>query len=181
MNSDARVSTNDVTTSHLAMVEEHIAHENRHDLAGIMSTFAEDVHYTDAPWGERHLGRSAVQQYYRDLMTALPDLKIEVHHRVVTDDAVVLEVVIAGTQMGAWRGLPATGRAVRFPLCAIYRFAPNGKLASESIYYDRASVLAQVGLYHEPVGLFGRLVTGLTHPWTLTRAYFRKVFGRSAA
>jgi len=71
--------------------------------------------------------------------------------------------------------LPATGRPVRFPLCAIYRFAANGKLAGEKIYYDRAGVLHQVGLYHEPVGVFGPLVTALTHPLTLARAYGRKL------
>jgi len=98
----------------------------------------------------------------------------------VTDDAVVVEVVITGTQTGSWRGLPATGRPVRFPLCGIYRFAPSGKLASESIYYDRAGVLAQVGLYHEPVGFFGQVVTGLTHPLTVARAYLRMLFRRSA-
>ena len=109
-------------------------------------------------------------------MTALPDLQIAIRDRYVTDDAVVLEVVISGTQTGPWRGLPATGRPVRFPLCGIFRFAPNGKLASETIYYDRAGVLNQVGLYHEPVGVFGQLITGLTHPLTLVRAYVRKLF-----
>lgn len=63
------------------MVEEHIGHENRHDLGGIMSTFGED---------------------------------------------------------------------------------------------------AQVGLYHEPVGFFGQVVTGLTHPLTVARAYLRMLFRRSA-
>jgi len=81
-------------------------------------------------------------------------------------------VLISGTQVGTWRGLPATGRPVRFPLCAIYRFAANGKLAGEKIYYDRAGVLHQGGLYHEPVG---PLVTALTHPLTLARAYGRKL------
>ncbi|HEV2669512.1 MAG TPA: hypothetical protein VGU74_00305, partial [Gemmatimonadales bacterium] len=80
---------------------------------------------------------------------------------------------------GPWRGLPATGRPVRFPLCGIFRFAPTGKLASETIYYDRAGVLHQVGLYHEPVGALGQLITGLTHPLTLARAYVRRLFVRS--
>ena len=162
----------------LAMVEEHVGHENRHDLAGIMSTFGDEAEYADRPWGERHRGRSAVEQYYRDLLVALPDLQIDVQDRLVTDDAVVLEVVISGTQTGTWRGLPATGRRVRFPLCGIFRFAPSGKLASESIYYDRAGVLAQVGLYHEPDGFVGRLLTGVTHPVTLVSAYVRKLFTR---
>ena len=160
----------------LRLVEEHVLLENRHDLPGIMATFGDDVKYEDAPWDERHVGRDAVEQYYRDLLEALPDLRIDVRDRLVGEDAVVLEVLISGTQCGPWRGLPATGRQVRFPLCAIYRFASNGKLASETIYYDRAGVLRQVGLYHEPVGLLGRLVTALTHPLTLTRAYLRKLF-----
>lgn len=155
--------------------------ENRHDLAGIMATFGDEANYQDAPWGEQHHGRDAVEQYYRDLLTALPDLHIDVLDRVVTEDAVVLEVLISGTQAGPWRGLPATGRPVRFPLCAIYRFAPNAKLASEKIYYDRAGVLHQVGLYHEPVGAFGRLVTALMHPLTLGRAYVRKLLGKPEA
>jgi len=58
----------------------------------------------------------------------------------------------------------------------IFRFAPNGKLASETIYYDRAGVLNQVGLYHEPVGAFDQLITGLTHLLALVRAYVRKLF-----
>jgi steroid delta-isomerase-like uncharacterized protein len=181
MPTGANLPPAEVTAARLGVVEEHIGHENRHDLAGIMSTFGDNAHYADSPWGELHSGRAAVEQYYRDLLVALPDLEIHVQDRLVTADAVVLEVVITGTQSGVWRGLPATGRAVRVPLCAIYRFAANGKLASESIYYDRAGVLAQIGLYHEPIGVFGRLITGLMHPLTLIRAYLRRLFHRSAA
>jgi steroid delta-isomerase-like uncharacterized protein len=168
---------NEQGADRLRLVEEHVRRENRHDLPGIMATFGDDAVYDDAPWDEHHAGRGAVEQYYRDLLAALPDLQIDVQNRLVTDDAVVLEVMISGTQTGPWRGLPATGRPVRFPLCAIYHFTSNGKLASEKIYYDRAGVLRQVGLYHEPVGVVGRLVTGLTHPLTLARAYLRKLAG----
>ena len=167
------------TAARLRIVEEHLRCENAHDLAGIMATFGHDAEYEDTPWGEHHLGRDAVEQYYRDILTALPDLRIDVHDRIVTDDAVVLEVSISGTQTGTWRGLPATGRPVRFPLCGIFRFTTDGMLASERIYYDRASVLRQVGLYHEPIGVMGRLVTALTHPLTLARAYLRRLGTRS--
>jgi steroid delta-isomerase-like uncharacterized protein len=178
MNSPRGAPANEQATARLRLVEEHVRLENRHDLAGIMATFGDDAKYQDAPWGEDHLGRGAVEQYYRSLLTALPDLQIDVRDRLVSQDAVVLEVLISGTQAGPWRGLPATGRRVRFPLCAIYRFTPNGKLASETIYYDRAGVLRQVGLYHEPVGIFGRLITALTHPLTLLRAYLLSIFRR---
>src|SRR5688572_1904068 len=181
MHPRAHASTSEQAAARLGIVEEHVRLENRHDLSGIMATFGDEAEYGDAPWGEHHLGRAAVEQHYRDLLAALPDLQIDVRDRIVSEDAVVLEVLISGTQSGPWRGLPATGRPVQFPLCAIYRFTPNGKLASETIYYDRAGVLRQVGLYHEPVGMFGRLVTALTHPLTLARAYVHKLFSRSAA
>ena len=79
----------------------------------------------------------------------------------------MLEVTISGTHLGAWRGLPATGRRLSFPLCAVYTFDPRDQLASERIYYDRAGVLRQLGVFREPTTLAGRLMTGLTHPLTI--------------
>src|SRR5215831_546990 len=38
----------------------------------------------------------------------------------------------------------------RFPPCGLFTFDEEGKLASERIYYDRGTVLHQVGLYHNP-------------------------------
>jgi len=40
---------------------------------------------------------------------------------------VALEVTITGTQLGPWRGLPPTGRAVMFPLCGVFTFDDEGK------------------------------------------------------
>jgi steroid delta-isomerase-like uncharacterized protein len=170
---------NEQVAARIRIVEEHLRRENAHDLAGIMATFAHEAEYEDTPWGEHHVGRDAVEQYYRELLTALPDLHINVRDRFVSEDAVVLQVSISGTQTGTWRGLPATGRPVQFPLCGIFRFAANGMLLSERIYYVRAGVLHQIGLYHEPVGILGRPVTALVHPLTLARAYLRKLFPRS--
>jgi hypothetical protein len=40
-------------------------------------------------------------------MTALPDLEIEVRRRHVANEAIVVEVMIRGTHLGGWKGLPA--------------------------------------------------------------------------
>src|SRR6266446_4861098 len=60
--------------------------------------------------------RPGFRLFYEQLMKAVPDLEIEVQRRHVTDDAVLLEVMIRGTHLGEWRGLPATGRRVEVPL-----------------------------------------------------------------
>jgi steroid delta-isomerase-like uncharacterized protein len=159
----------------LALVEEHVRRENAYDLPGIMATFGHRAWYDDEPWGEHHEGRDAVHGYYEDLLTSLPDLHINITRCLAAEDGVALEVRISGTHLGSWRGLPATGRRVMFPLCRLYTFDEEGKLAGERIYYDRGSVLHQVGLYHDPQTLLGRLETPLAHPVTVARAYARRL------
>lgn len=168
---------NDRIRAQLALVEEHVRRENAHDLPGIMATFGRRAWYEDEPWGEHHEGREAVRGYYENFLVSLPDLHIDITHRLAAEDGVALEVRISGTHLGSWRGLPATGQRVMFPLCGLYTFDEEGRLAGERIYYDRASVLRQVGLYHDPQTLLGRLEIFLAHPVTVARAYARKLMG----
>jgi len=158
----------------VAVVDDHIRCENKHDLNAVMATFGVEARYDDEPWGDHRIGLDSVRSYYIELMQALPDLTISVEHQHVGSESVVVEVLISGTHLGAWRGLPATGRHVEFPLCGIYTFDSNDRLAGERIYYDRGAVLGQLGLFHEPVRGFGRVVTALSHPLTIARAYVRR-------
>src|SRR5262245_18766015 len=57
----------------------------------------------------------------------------------------------------------------------LFPFDQEGKLAGERIYYDRGSVLQQVGLYHPPQSFLGRMETLLAHPVTVAWAYVRKL------
>lgn len=164
-----------VASARVAVVERHVRLENEHDLEGVLGTFGDIAHYDDEAWGEHYKGASGVRLFYEQLMKALPDLEIEVQHRHVTDEAVVLEVIIRGTHQGDWRGLPATGRRVEFPLCGVYTFDSEDRLAGEKIYYDRGTVLRQLGVFHEPEKLIGRICTFATHPVTIARALARKL------
>ena len=153
----------------LAIVEEHVGLENRHDLDGIMATFGDAARYNEEPWDDHHVGRDAVRTYYQGLLRAMPDLHVEVKQRHASEAAVIIEVVISGHHRGAWRGLPPTGRRVEFPLCGIFTFDAADRLAGERIYYDRATVLRQLGVFHEPDHAAGRLATVLMHPFTTWR------------
>jgi steroid delta-isomerase-like uncharacterized protein len=162
----------------LAAVEEHVRQENRHDLDRLLAIFGQKALYEDAPWGEMHEGIDAVRAYYATLFRAAPDLHIDIKKRHVSDDAIVLEVVITGTQLGPWRGLPPTGRRLEFPLCAVFTFDENDRMVGERIYYDRATVLRQLGVLSEPTTLAGRLGMLLLHPATVLGAGMRSVFRR---
>ena len=165
----------DRAKARIATVEEHIRSENRHDLDAVMATFGPDARYDDEPWQDHRTGLQEVRSYYGELLGSLPNLAIEVRRRYVASDAIILEVTIRGTHLGPWRGgMPATGRRVEFPLCGVYTFDAQERLAGERIYYDRATVLRQLGLYHDPAEGFGRVMTILTHPISITQALLQR-------
>ncbi len=168
----------DRASARIAVVEQHVRLENEHDLEGVLRTFGEAARYDDEPWGEHYEGRDGVRQFYEQLMKALPDLEIKVQRRHVSDDAILLEVMIRGTHLGGWRGLPATGRRVEFPLCGVYTFDADDRLAGEKIYYDRGTVLRQLGGFHEPLSASGQISILATHPFTIGRALARKLLRR---
>lgn len=151
--------------------------ENAHDLEGILDTFGDAVAYEDQAWLNEYAGAAGIRSYYEQLLEASADLRIDIESEHVGEATVVLEVVIRGTHTGNWYGLPSTGRRFEFPLCAVYTFDSNDRLAGERIYYDRATVLAQLGVHREPVGPLGRTAMLLNHPVTVARAYARQLIG----
>lgn len=165
----------DSRATRIALVAEHIRLENAHDLEGVLRTFGDLAHYDDEAWGEHYKGADGVRQFYEQLMQAMPDLEIEVKNQHFSDDAILVEVVIRGTHLGKWRGLPATGRRIQFPLCGVYTFDTNDRLAGEKIYYDRATVLTQLGVFHEPQSVLGQICTLVAHPLTMARALARNL------
>ncbi len=170
--------SNDRRSARIAIVEQHIRLENEHDLQGVLGTFGDAARYDDEPWGEHYTGRIGVCLFYEQLMKALPDLQIETQRQHVTDDAILVEVVIRGTHLGGWRGLPATGRRVEFTLCGVYTFDVDDRLAGEKIYYDLGTVLRQLGVFHEPQSVLGRISILATHPATIARALARALLRR---
>jgi steroid delta-isomerase-like uncharacterized protein len=163
----------------LRLVEQHVGFENRHDLDGIMGTFGAGARYDDEPFGAHYRGRDEVRRFYQGLLQALPGLQIEVRHTHSAASAVVLEVMIRGRHLGPWRGLPATGAPVELPLCGIYTFDQDDRLAGERIYYDRATLLRQLGVFHEPDRAIGRITTLLTHPLTMAQVVGRMIWRRN--
>ena len=163
-------------SARLGIVEKHVRSENEHNLDGIMRTFGATARYDDESWNAHYVGQDEFRIFYSELLQALPDMRIDVLRQHGSNDAVILEVVIRGQHLGFWRGLPATGRRVEFPLCGIFTFDEGGLLAGERIYYDRATVLRQLGVFHEPERTLGRLAAVLTHPMTMLRIISRSLW-----
>jgi steroid delta-isomerase-like uncharacterized protein len=128
----------------LALVREHMQSENEHRFDDTLATF-DHPRYELVPTGEVFDGPDEVAEYYRLSRQAFPDQRNEnvVFH--VTDDAVVVEFDLLGTMEGELRGLPPTGRSFRSRMCAFFLFEPGGgRIVCERIYFDQASMAAQL-------------------------------------
>lgn len=104
-----------------ALIHQHIAAENRHDLAAWLATFARPS-YELVALDSSAVGATAVADLVGRLLTAFPNLYTEIFALYHADLAVILEGQLVGAQTGAWLGLPASGRVINLPFVAIFRF-----------------------------------------------------------
>lgn len=157
------------------IVEEHIAAESRGDWEGALATFSHP-RYEVLATGEIHDGGDAVTRFYAETARAFPDLAFETRALHVAADAVVAEVVLSGTHHGSWRGLPATGRRVRYAMSNVFTFVEE-RLVGERMYFDLGTPLRQLGIARDPTTLAGRATLFASHPLTVTSAFLRQALG----
>ncbi|HEV2618061.1 MAG TPA: ester cyclase [Candidatus Acidoferrales bacterium] len=132
--------------------EEHTGHEFiTRDTESTLATMTEDAYVNHVPVMTGGCGKTALREFYsRDFIPSMPpDTTLTPVSRTVGDNQLVDEMIFSftHTQEIPWM-LPRvrpTNRRVEVPLVAIVGFR-EGKLASERIYWDQASVLKQIGL-----------------------------------
>ena len=72
-------------------------------------------------------------------------MQIEVLSEYHVPGCSIREVVITGTHRGEFVGVKPLGNMIRIDMATFYTFdEASGKLISEKIYYDQASVLEQM-------------------------------------
>jgi len=132
--------------------EEHTRHEfATRDTESTLATMTEDAYVNHVPVMTGGCGKAALREFYsRDFIPSMPpDTTLTPVSRTVGENQLVDEMIFSftHTQEIPWMlpGVRPTNRHVEVPLVAIVGFR-EGKLASERIYWDQASVLKQVGL-----------------------------------
>jgi steroid delta-isomerase-like uncharacterized protein len=131
-----------------AIVNEHVAAENRHDVEATIATF-DQPRYEAMPLGVSSDGAAAVRELLQGMMDGFPDFNAEVQQMHHADDAVICEVRMTGTHRGPWAGVPATGRTIDVPMACIFDF-DDDRLVCEKLYFDLATLLRQIGALPEP-------------------------------
>jgi steroid delta-isomerase-like uncharacterized protein len=145
--------------------------ENAHAFADAIGFF-HHPRYELLATGEVYDGAERLGDLMRENVTAFPDFRFDAEHLHHADDAIVVEGTFRGTHLGTWRGLPATGRRVAFPMVIVFPF-DGDRMLGERLFFDLGTPLRQLGVGRDPNTRAGRIATALNHPVTLTRAFLR--------
>jgi carboxymethylenebutenolidase len=132
--------------------EEHIRHEfETKSTDDTIATMVEDAYVNHVPVMTGGFGKPELRQFYSThfIPKMPPDLQMTSVSRTIGTDQLVEEMVLKFTHTLEidWMlpGIAPTGRQVEVALVVVVRFR-DGKVAHERIYWDQASVLAQLGL-----------------------------------
>jgi len=141
-----------------AVFDAHVAAEfAEQDVDATMSTMVDEPYVWHVPALTGAAGGEAVRRFYSTQFVGQTpdDAELRPIARTVSADRVIDEFVLEFTHDREvpfmLPGVAPTGRRVRIPTVVVMGFS-DGKVAYEHIYWDQASVLAQIGLL-DPAGL----------------------------
>jgi carboxymethylenebutenolidase len=130
------------------------------DPDAALATMTENPHVLLIASGTGGAGRAGVREFYANyfLPNIPPDFELISLSQTFGNDRMVEEFVVRFTHtLGMdWMlpSVPATGRKVEFALVAIIQFQ-DGKVVSEHLYWDQATVLSQLGVLDHPTATAG--------------------------
>ncbi len=132
--------------------DEHVKYEfATRDTEDTLKTMVPDAYVNHVPVMTGGVGHGQLREFYsqRFIPQMPPDTSMTPVSRTIGVDRVVDEMVFEFTHTIKmdWMlpGVEPTGKHVKIPLIVVVHFR-DGKLAHEHIYWDQASVLAQLGL-----------------------------------
>ena len=154
-NTQSMSEPSNLTPAQRAMAElwdEHQSYEfEAHSTEKTHTTMTDDPVNINVPLLTGGVGLEEVRKYYSEYFIPKnpPDAEITLLSRTVGDERLVDELIMSFTHTTEmdWMlpGVPPTQRRVEIPIVVVVGYR-DGKIASEHVYWDQASVLVQVGL-----------------------------------
>jgi steroid delta-isomerase-like uncharacterized protein len=90
-------------------------------------------------------GRAGIRQLYGEWLAAFPDFAVHAEETIVDGDRGVLVLTLAGTDLGGFMSLPATGKSFRLSVVVVLTIA-GGRVVRYRSVYDFTGLLVQVGI-----------------------------------
>lgn len=130
--------------SHAAVLAAHVKAESGFDMDATLATLTPDCVFEDMATGARYVGHAEVRRYYDGWWSAFGNAPERGRLHVAGPDLLIAETRFVGTHRGDFDGIAPTGRPIDLPVAIVVRFR-DGLMSGERFYYDRATLLAQIG------------------------------------
>ena len=90
--------------------------------------------------------KDGVVQYFRILLAAFPDMRMDVQDVIASGHKAVARVRVSGTHEGEFMGIPPTGNQVSMNLIDITRFGDDGLAREHWGVADQLAMMQQLGV-----------------------------------
>ncbi|GGW58132.1 hypothetical protein GCM10010503_38950 [Streptomyces lucensis JCM 4490] len=131
--------------ANLTAVSDVLPHWNAHNIKGVLGFYQPDITWHNVAMEATYHNRREVGAFLNNLFAAFPDLTFEVGERIARGDRVAEKWTMAGTHLGTYLGVPATGRRVEIHGMSMVRMR-EGRFLTDDFYYDASGVMRQLGL-----------------------------------
>lgn len=120
-----------------ALWKRHSIAEDERDIAGLVSTLAEDCVYELVQTGHRWEGHEGAARFYTELLTAFPDIHFDLTNIVIGPQGVCEEAQVTGTHTAEWLGREPTGEFVEFGVVIFFPWNREARrFSGERVYVE---------------------------------------------
>jgi len=116
---------------------------NSNSLELLKGLVADDVIENDPAPGQS-AGAHGYIEFFTQLRSAFPDMKLAVEQLVADDDNVAFAYTLTGTHQGDFNGVAATGKSIKARGLQISKFK-DGKMVERWGSSDELGILKQIG------------------------------------
>jgi steroid delta-isomerase-like uncharacterized protein len=142
-----------VNQANVDLIRRHFQLEESGQYAAILADMHDPPEYYIPGISDEHVRSAAnVTEIHTALFTAFSPLQVDVNNIFATEDWGCAEVDVHGVHVGEFDGIPPSGKHLHFNTCAVFRLR-DGKIVSESVYFDRRELLRQLGIEETPIRL----------------------------
>jgi steroid delta-isomerase-like uncharacterized protein len=119
---------------------------NAGDITGFGDLVADDFVEHQGPVPGVPSTKEGTLEFFRILLAAFPDMRMDVEDLIASDDKTVARVKITATHKGEFMGVPPTGTRAEVELIDIMRFDDAGLVCEHWGVADMLSLMQQLGV-----------------------------------
>jgi steroid delta-isomerase-like uncharacterized protein len=110
-----------------------------------------------APSDAATRGPEAIQEHVTGWITSFPDLHFSIEQMLSEGDRVMMQLLMEGTHLGAWLGIPASGRKMQIRMFTVHRIA-QGKIVEDWVLVESLGFFQQLGVVPRTEDLVGNFL-----------------------